>query len=54
MTEIENPPRCPKCGSHDLATVSMTNYTKGTRVILSCDQCAATHQEFLHLIGSNK
>jgi len=46
MTEIEDPDRCPRCGSHDLAIVSSTRYAKGDRFILSCEQCAAMHQRF--------
>lgn len=47
MTDLEDPDRCPRCGSHDQAVISVQQFTKGTRTVLACEQCAVNHQKFV-------
>ena len=43
-TDLDAPPRCPRCGSHDLTVVSIANDPRGvTRLTLTCDACATAH-----------
>lgn len=46
MTD-HDPPRCPRCGSHDLLIVVVENHVTGTKCIFTCDQCCASAQRWV-------